>query len=885
MRSLKIYLTLIPILLFGSWQAQTEDEALFLRRIADFWEEGEYLVAKAQIEEFLSYYPSSVFGDTLREALGDLLLREKNYTEALNRYTQIQVPDVKKHSFLNRMQCLYHLGWYATLADECEQILNPDNDLDPHQKLQSTYLLAIALYQQCLNSAKQPDTLTHLAKRAEPYFQSLFESELSSEVAESFAHLCCILKDYPKAAKIFLDQSKLNPEAEEELLFQAALIQAEYDKDLAIETFTQIAKNGKSKAKEASYNCLILSFDAGYHDQLVSQKEEFLKKIPEERAGLAHLFLGRSFLALKQYPTAVSELKTYLEMTDESPSEMQRGALLSLLEAAFHTEDENAFGLALKQMHLHFPQDPEWPRIHFSHAQILKKIGALDAARQVLEKLLVDFPNTTQKQEIFFEQIQLEYTAKKWENCYKYASQYLKDFELKNDLTAYVWRYLVSSLMELGEKEKLVEQLQALVKDESLFTETERADWQFLLAKNYFELGNHSQAADLLESLLENHHLFPQSANAKLLLAYCYRDGKKDLERFCTLAEEAISKEANLIEKGPLHAALFNAYLQKGETDGTAFEKAEEHLYLAFQANAPIESENLLWLADRLGDRYPEKSAAVLDFLIQSSDENLAFAEPLISKRAKIHFFLKENEVAIGMLEKLMDQYKDESIEWHYKEENKLLLAQNLSSIGQSERAISLLDEILLSVPTLRSETAAAACLQRARVRVSDWRSKKGNENDPEIQKALVEFKNLTLQKMLAHEPIHLEAALDYIALKVELEPQQNRTAKELSLLKKTKTDFESANDLLSQDYHESLSRLPQKRPIYEGYLRLMEAQILCKEAELLGGDSQNKLQAKAKELLLQIIDACAHTTLVERSRVQLEKIDAAHVAKTHFKK
>ena len=344
---MKFFLILLPCLCFGNWQAQTEDEALFLRRIADFWQEGEYLVAKAQIEEFLSYYPNSAFGDTLRAALGDLLLREKNYSEALTRYTQISSLELSKRSFLNRMQCLYHLGWYATLADSCEKALQ-EHESDSHQKLQTTYFLAIALYQQCLNSAKEPEALPKLAERARPYFQTLFESELSSEVAQAFAHLCCILKDYPKAAKIVLDQAKKIPESEEELLFQGALIQAEYDKELAIATFSEIAKMGKSKSKEAAYNGLVLSFDAGHFDQLVSNKEEFFKKIPEEKASLAHLFLGRSYIALKQYREGVEELKTYLSSAE--PSEFERGALLSLLDASVKLESLDSFEWALKQL-------------------------------------------------------------------------------------------------------------------------------------------------------------------------------------------------------------------------------------------------------------------------------------------------------------------------------------------------------------------------------------------------------------------------------------------------------------------------------------------------------------------------------------------------------
>ena len=220
------------------------------------------------------------------------------------------------------------------------------------------------------------------------------------------------------------------------------------------------------------------------------------------------------------------------------------------------------------------------------------------------------------------------------------------------------------------------------------------------------------------------------------------------------------------------------------------------------------------------------------------------------------------------------------------KEEAKLLLAESLSALGEKLRATQLIDEILSSAPTLRSETAASASLLRSRQRIENWRMRKGEKADPEIQKAIVELKNLILQRQLSHEPLHLEAALDYVALQTELDLSQNRPEKNLSLLLKVKADFESSSDLLSKDYHESRAKLPQKNRILEGYLRLIDAEIFIAQAQInLEPDSQNKLQAKAKELLLQIVDDSIHPRLVERARMQLEKTDAQNVSISQIKK
>src|SRR3990167_803087 len=140
-----------------------EEEALYLRRIADFWQEGEYAIAKSQMEEFLVEFPQSQFMDPIRVCLGDLLLREQNYSGALAAYSALTSPELAEKTFLKKIQCLYCLEWYATLADECEDFLHRSSD--DEEKLQATYYLAIALYHQCLNASTHADILLKLAHR------------------------------------------------------------------------------------------------------------------------------------------------------------------------------------------------------------------------------------------------------------------------------------------------------------------------------------------------------------------------------------------------------------------------------------------------------------------------------------------------------------------------------------------------------------------------------------------------------------------------------------------------------------------------------------------------------------------------------------------------
>ncbi len=895
MDQMKRICLLLTLLISPLFSEETEEESLFLRRIADFWQEGELQLAKIQIEDFLAQFPQSSYSDILCVALGDLNLREKNYSQAIEFYSQVASPEYATRVFLNRMQCLYQMQWYATLADECETFLQ-NADLEEASKLHGTYFLAIALYQQCLNAQKDPETLQKLAMRAKPYFEMLFASDLSVEVAQAFAHLCCILKDFEKASNIYLDIAQKDPSLREEMTFQAALIQAEFDKKLAIQTFNEIANLGQKRAKEATYNKLILSYDLGLHEELV--KEDLIQQVPEEKEAIAHLFLGRSLLALKKYPEAAAQLKGYIEQSPFNDS--YRAALISLLDASFHANDLLALDLAIRKLEEYLPQDPEQPKALLSRAQLLKKNQTIPEARTQLTQLLDRFPNFSQRPQALFELTHLDYHAKAWDSCRSSAHSFLTQFA-DHDLAPFAWRYLISASTEIAAqkpelKKQLIEDLEWFLGEKTNLSSEETTDFEFLLATTYFERKEYEKTFEILQSLLLSP--FGHEANATLLLALCYRDGKSDLKNFCQLAEIALKKKANLVDPAQLHTSLFNSYLEQARSEPEVLEKAADHLFSAFEVRAEIQTENLLWLADSYYDRIKDeiendltpslvtvqRTASILEKLIDPAhlsiyEENL-YLESEICKLAKLYSVLGRFEDETALLEKLISQYHAlPELKWGCEKEARLLLAQSYLRTGKEEQALPLFDFIVSTSATIRNKAAAAASLYSARLKFAKQINDHLGPTHPAFVKVLTQLKDLILQRSLNHEPIHLEAAFDYIDYQSKLD---NSEEKKLKLLIKTKSDFEQSNDLLSKDYHEARAKLPRKNQIYEGYMRLIDAEILLSQSKLTQEpDLQKELQAKAKGLLLQIIESGVHPALVGRARQQLGIVKSVDETKT----
>lgn len=774
---------LCPLLAFGN---TNEDEALFLNRIADFWEEGEYEIAKNQIHEFLTLYPNNASSDSLSSAIADLLLREKNYSQALESYSKITDPKVAARIFPHKLQCLYALKKYEELANACESFLQNSGD-----DLQITYYLAISLYQQCLSSNEKEPFIA----RAIPYFEKLLASPLKTQVAAPYAHLLCLEKNFAKAADIYLDMGS------EEMLFQAALIQAEYDKELSLKTFDRI----KDASLESAYNCLVLSFDLKKYDDIIENRDSILYSIPKTRIPMAHLFFGRSLLAEQRYTEACQELEKYIS-AQETASETLHSALLTLLESSVQSKDVGLIENSLTKIASFYPEDEAIVKGRISKAELLRETNQLELARCELESL----PKTSN---VLLELIYLCNQMNDWVNAREYAMLALD----QDPSNALVKKYFLNASTVLANssvegKRQLIDDLKKLA-DPTL---------SYFLAKTYFNLHEYQEALPLLLECQGNEE------DINLMIALCYRDGFQDLQNFCFYAEKVPSN-------GALHSALYNAYLTLSNTEKAAF-----HLYAAFQANTPISSQNLSWLSEQLIAQGNIGGASVVLESMKEKTPNDVLA------LSKIYHQNHRDEEAAFLLESIKDL-----------DEAALLLGEIYVSQGKRLEAQTLFAKIAEESSSLKTYWGAAACLQNMRLQAL-------NENF-QIESILSAYRNMINQKNLANEPLYLEAALDYVGLQTQA--HGNDQTKKLALLRKIKRDFENTEDLLSKDYHTARLQRPEQDAIYHSYMNYLDAEMLRAQSMIASNDEEQKeLQAKAKDILLKVIEEKAHPALVERA-------------------
>ncbi len=824
-----ILFCLCPLLLFGDLK---EDEALFLNRIADFWEEGEYEIARAQIHEFLSLYPNSSSSDLLSSAIGDLFLKEKNYAQALASYEKISDSKVIERIFPHKLQCLYALKMYENLADECERFLHEKDDI------QITYYLAISLYQQSLNSNEKEQLLA----RAEPYFEKLNNSPLKGQIAALYAHLLCMQKNFPKAANIYLELGT------EEMLFQAALIQAEYDKEASLKTFNLI----KSSKPDYAYNCLVLSFDLKKYEDILQDKDVILQTIPQTKIPMAHLFFGRSLFALHRYSESIRELEQYL-IAQTTVSETLHSALLTQLECAIQSKDLEVAEKTIGKIASFYPEDDAIVKGKISIALILRETNQLESAKQEL----IALPKTTT---ILLELSYICNQLNDWTSAREYAYRILEN-EPENILAKKYFVYASAALANLSTdgKKQFIEDLIHLA-DPS---------FHFLLAKTYFNLHVYEKALPLLLEV-------PENEDANLMIALCYRDGFHDLQNFCLYGEKVLyrnnsknrefgkedpqnfcSQQASIAEcqgvsenknyegnpmppktdssgcfgiTGDMHLALYNAYLELED-----IEKAASHLYTAFQMKIPISYDNLFWLAERFIAKANTNDAIIV---LESMNDKKPEA---ILALSKIYHQNGRNGEAAALLESIPDL-----------NEAALLLGEIYAKEGKIEEAKTCFAKVCQDTSSLKTFVGASACLQNIRLQ------------QPSVE-VLNQYKNLILQKNILFEPLYLEAALDYVTLQTQ--QHGNDLEKKIALLRKTKRDFENSEDLLSKDYHAAKEANHKQNAIYQSYMSFFDAELLEAQSQLESDSEEQKaLHAKAKDILLKIVEEQAHPALVERA-------------------
>ncbi len=858
---------MVPIAVFSD-----ESEALHLRRIVEFMEDEEFPFASSQALQFLEKYPQSRFSEEVHFILGSVYLKDKLYGKALEQLNFVHSDKLSHQSLLKKLPCFYALKKFSALLNGVNTVLagkDPIAAQDPRllfYYLESTIQL---LRQENIDLRKlQFPSLI-------PYYEELLSSQYRQHALWSLAEVYETLDQHQKAADTYLELAKEDEKSREVLVYRAALMLEDHNKERSLELFDQVVSMHQSKEQDANYHWAKLLFDLAQYETLLQADQRLHASFPDDLLLYLDNLLGRSAFIMNDYSTTVRHLKGFLKETAEVKLQYQT-AIMVLGSAAYNLHDVSLMNQVVQAVE----QDSfdDFPRLIFLRGLLHKHAGERDLALKDFDSLNTDYHEYYLQEDVLYAHIELLYFSEQWQASMEAIDTFLQHYpsSLYGKMT---YRYLLNVAFTLLESDSLntkerthaIEAVYRVLQQESTLTATERETYHFKLSLLLFQDQRYEEALSELRSYLK---AYPSGAQLDLLhflMAICYEKVGGYQEAFAFHAEEALNLNPNIEESDQLHLHLFNHYVdlaEKAKGSERHYSLASKHLYsLISSSKVSLKQSQLQWLGNYYFQRvqgqinsawdevleddvtvdHAEKAIKVFETILKLNHnaDNYLFTQDTLTLEREVYQlaltlkYIGQYERSARFLQNLLLQYQEHpEWAWKYKSLSAFSLAGLQEHLGKDKLALELY-ETLLSTPGVRKTWLyAKSQLQSARLLYHFKQQDLGSLQMHDILPVLEKLKNLQIRKSLVHEPVHLEAALDYADMRVAIEVPEKRNAFLLQLLKKAKERFSQNKDIPAKDYHASRELMPEKNHIYQAYMMLLDAkiaQLQAKEAEVKG--------------------------------------------------
>lgn len=860
----------------GEPRKNSFEENLTLRRIAEYWKEGEFVSVKSQIRSFLSAYPESTYADSLNAMLGDLFFNEKNYLEACETYQKIQDPTFQKQTHYQLLYSLYQEGLFDAVTASATPFIEEKRGSKEQEEM-ARFFLADALYQ-LGKKTDHSQAKTNLYSQSMAHFKQLQQTSHAPHTLYPMAVMYTHLKENEKAAALYEQLAELHPQQKEEFLFQAASLYLPTNKNAAVTLYGKVYLLDGRHAADAAFNQIQLLFAQKRFKDLLTAQENAIKYVPLEHLPLMRYYIGKSLFALGDYPNAANYLSQFLE--NECPQErLLRNACAALIQCAHKTRNLSLFNQSLARLNTHFPKEEITCQSLLLHAHFCREIGELAAAQRDLQSLIHQFPNHVNQDAFRYDEALLFAQLKQWEagaSAFKnWLMQYPKSAQRSN-----AYRHLLACQAELIKeappetalvrRQDLVTILHEALGQKKLFSSEEQKHMQFCLGNTLYETAQYDQALNAFSEYVERYPQGSKLPEAYLGMTYCYIKGAFDPQGFALCAEQALALNETLPQREALHLELYNTYLDLAASasdaeKGTYIDQAAHHLFSALRQ--PLHQDNYIWLANHYikkfqtadsqaieKDLYLSRSIAILEWLLDTMNIQNPSIEREALRLSQLYIDSYRYNDAANLLQALQEaQRLTPDASWQYQRLTAFELGRVYEHLLQWNKALNIYDDLISSSSHAYSYFGTAARLRSACIEFDQLDPKEKQEEAEVVQNICNELKNLQIQRKLSSEPWHLEAALSYIDIKVELAPPSHRLDLRLQLLKQVKEEFTASHDPLTKQYLIAAEQFPEQWAIYKQYLHFMES-----EEERLTSHSnrQKNVSSYYDDLLKQPINA-----------------------------
>ena len=855
----------------------SQDEALFVRRILEFWRDKDFTIVKSQIGQFHKQYPQSEYTDSLWVILGDIHWQEKNYESALTVYKSISKPSYQDKVFNNCLDCLYRLGRYQEITEILPAKMSVRSlDFSDEQQTLWAYYQAEAL----LNLAKantDPAQTTEQLKQAKAYFEQLQDTKHKMNAKLGLAEIESLQGNAEQVVQHYIDIAQETPEKKDEMLLRAAQLQAQYEPEIALEELAKIQELYGEFSATAALSRLSILFDLEKYQQIIDEKPQFFQALKTSQHPILYLYVGRSYFNLNQYENALHHFQLLQKPENQLPHEdayIEKSLLVMMSVCANRLHNLELATSLRQKFQEQYSQDPALAKLLYYEALTLAYYHKYPEALDNFDSILSSYPEDELHADILYEKGIVLFKQGKWlESRASFGELIQKKPDSKLYISAVQYMpYLSMQLLDIAEKQgseevlqwryTLLNDLKTVLKESEHLADIQNAKYTLQLGKVLYDLQTYPEAIETLQQYVEK---YPEDDNlfqGHLLLALCYHEGIKDPAQFAKHAETVLKIKPDFADKTRLHMNLFNAYIeiaQNADPQQEYYDLAANHLFEAVKdPQATIKMENQLWLANYF---YHKIRAILPDYEIEPlkspdlkksaeqaftiylhalkpieevdfNNEN-AYLEIEYFKMSNLHGWLANEHEQKRLLAQLLKVQNDHSeLKWK-------LHARALFAFANANLTLNELDEARENYRSLfmskiaDSYVSNASKLQWSRLAFKALPSAQRSIEDPDMLAILKTLKDVQIHKILTQEPLHLEAGIDYVNMRSSIEPVEKRDEQQHFLFKRMKEDFTAKDDMWSKDYAEARLAHPDKNSVVEAYLALIEAHINRLEATL----------------------------------------------------
>lgn len=870
---------------FSEQAFATPKEALMLRRITEYWKDGDYGTVKRQIVSFLEKNPDTALYDHLNAMLGDLYFQERNFRQALATYDLIANPEIREKTFFNHLQAQFEMRDYLTVIESAERFLKEHRNREAPMQVKIRYLLGESYFRHALKCGDIADK-THYLKMAKPHYKMLSQTKYSERVLFPLAEIHRLLREDDRAAGLYLNLAEKYPEHRERFLFQAGILQINQDKEEAIKTFYKVHEMGGKRSRLAAFNRLILLYQNESYEEFLAYYNDVISLMPEQKVPLLEFYEGRSFYALGDYQQAVMPLENYVTKAKGRSKELKTAHLL-LVNCSRYLKDISLLERTMYSYKSTFPKDAEVPKVLMIHSQMCRENGNYTQALNDLKMLTTDYPAYEDAEAVLYDYGLLLSQMDRWIEAREMFCTFLDRYP-HSERKSGAWRHLLNCCIEEIKnptqensdltKRTFVEILTGALEQDHVLSDREKKQYQIALMKCRCELGEYDRVMPMLSQYLHDTYESEFLAEGHLLMALCHQKSNADLTPFIQHAEKALSHNPKLSDHDILHLELYNAYLTKGmhaEDEGNRnyfFIQAADHLFAseAWKERA-IKWENHLWLAnhfyhlalDGKVDDIKKAQALFSDLLgfdketkvLNISSDNLHLEKEVL-KYAHLLEVNKEQKEQIALLEALVKKQEEHAgLPWKLKRRAVLELAKAYEKDGQIQHALNSFRFLVKSSGKISSMVASTAQLHLAKLEYQLLKPQQRVSENPEMISILHTLKDLQIQKKLRCEPIHLEAALQYAEIREALADDHQEGKNGLFFYKRMMEDFDGVGDPISEEYNRLRDENPEKGGIVNAYMHYLDAQMLLCQAKMARKEKKLDKALQFEEEALQTLN------------------------------